>query len=88
MLDSSVLCADIFSSWEDAGVWGQSAEESGIASEDAGQAGIASEHASLFRFEMSDWRWDSRVAEATRLHYEAIQEWVERYGWMWDLEGT
>jgi len=89
MLYSSVLCADIFySSWEDAGVWGQSAGEAGIASEDAGQAGNASEHASLFRFEMNDWRWDSRVEEATRLHYEAIQEWVERYGWTWDLEGA
>ncbi len=74
MLDSSVICTDIFSSWEDAGEWGQSEGEAEIASEDAGEVGIASQHASLFRFEMSDWRWDSRVEEGTRLLHEAIQE--------------
>ena len=44
-------------------------------------------HASLFRFENSDWRWDTRVEDAARAHYQDIDEWALRHGWTWDFDG-
>ena len=48
---------------------------------------IEQAHASLFRFEMADWRWDTRVENAARAHYQDIDEWALRRGWTWDFDG-
>ena len=41
---------------------------------------------SLFRFEMTDWRWDTRSIEAELAHYRLIDAWVLAHGWTWELD--
>ena len=43
------------------------------------------EHASLFRFEMTDWRWDARTRHAAWEHYQRILKYVKRHGWAWSM---
>ena len=43
------------------------------------------EHASLFRFEMTDWRWDARTRHAAREHYQRVLKYVRSHGWAWNM---
>ena len=43
------------------------------------------EHASLFRFEMTDWRWDARTRHAAREHYQRVLKYVKSHGWAWNM---
>jgi hypothetical protein len=44
------------------------------------------QHPSLFRFEMTDWRWDTRSTEAELAQYRLIDAWVLEHGWTWELD--
>jgi hypothetical protein len=49
--------------------------------------GRAEEHASLFRFEGTDWRWDARCISAEEAHFARISLSVASQGWTWGAAG-
>ena len=47
----------------------------------------ADEHASLFRFESTDWRWDERCVKAEEAHFARVRQSVASQGWTWGQGG-